>query len=251
MRSNSHSQKKLGSLFFRSAAFIIFTGLCFIGFSNKGLADDMQRVGQIEIDRTEVTIGEFRKFVKATNFVTKAEKDRGGLVYELGWTKKIGWNWSSPYGDQADDAEPVVHVTFDEAQEFCKWSGKRLPTDKEWKMAAYHEMRVLPTHGFQRGQRYPFPKGERPFGANCLDDCGLNLARDRSAMLNRGRGHALTGTTRQGVNGLFDMGANVWEWVDIADQVDKGTLGGFWWYGSTQMQENYNTTKPRGMAVLI
>ena len=84
---------------------------------------------------------------------------------------------------------------------------KRLPTDKEWKMAAHHELRVLPTHGFKRGQRYPFPRGERPTGANCLNDCGGNLARDRSTKLNRGRGHALAGTTRQGVNGLFDMGA--------------------------------------------
>tara|TARA_B100000242_G_scaffold267414_1_gene216860 strand:- start:207 stop:350 length:144 start_codon:yes stop_codon:yes gene_type:complete len=47
--------------------------------------------------------------------VTKAEKDGGGLVYELGWTEKIGWKWSSPYGDQPDDAEPAFHVTFDEA----------------------------------------------------------------------------------------------------------------------------------------
>ena len=71
-----------------------------------------------------MTIGELRKFVEATNFVTKAEKDGGGLVYELGWTKKIGWNWSSPIGDQSDDAEPLVHVTFDEAQAFSGWNGK-------------------------------------------------------------------------------------------------------------------------------
>ena len=78
-------------IIFRSAALIIFTGLCFIRFPDKGLADDMQGVGPIEIDRTEVTIGEFRKFVEATNFVTKAEKDGGDLIYELG-----GCNWRSP-----------------------------------------------------------------------------------------------------------------------------------------------------------
>ncbi len=104
------------------------------------------------------------------------------------------------------------------------WRGKRLPTDKEWKMAAYQELRFLPTHGFQRGKKYPSPTGKRPIGANCLDDCGVNLALDRSAKLDRGKGHALRGITRQGVNGLFDMGANVWEWVDTADQVNKGTL---------------------------
>jgi len=249
-RYNSHFPEKLASLCFRLLACIIFTGMSFVGFSAKGLADDMQRVGQIEIDRTEVTIGNFRKFVEATNLVTKAEKERGGHVYEFGWTRKIGWNWSSPFGDHSDDAEPAVHVTFDEAQAFCKWSGKRLPTDKEWKMAAYHELRNLPTHGFLRGKKYPFPTGERPTGANCLDDCGGNFARDRSTKLNRGKGHALTGTTRQGVNGLFDMGANVWEWVDTAEQINKGTRGGSWWYGSTQMRENYDASKPRDMAVV-
>ena len=73
-----------------------------------------------------------------------------------------------------------------------------------------------------------FPKGERPVEECCLDDCGVKLARDRSAQLKRGRGHAPTGITRQGVNGLFDMGANVWEWVDTADQVNNGTLEGSW-----------------------
>ena len=100
----------------------------------------------------------------------------------------------------------MVYLTFDGAQEFCKWSGKRLPTDKQWKMAAYDELKVLPTHGFKRGKRYPFPTGQRSTGANCLDDCGENLARDRSTKLNRGKGHALAGTTRQGVNGLYDRG---------------------------------------------
>ena len=73
-----------------------------------------------------------------------------------------------------------------------------------------------------------FPHGERPFRANCFDDCGVNLACDRWAQLKHGRDHAPTGITRQGVNGLFDMGANVWEWVNTADQVNKGTLGGSW-----------------------
>ena len=63
--------------------------------------------------------------------MTKAEKDGGGLVYELGCTEKIGWKWSSPYGDQADDAEPAFHVTFDEAQGFCELSAKRLPPDRK------------------------------------------------------------------------------------------------------------------------
>ena len=66
-RNNSLSPEKFASLCFKLAACIIFTGMTFVGFSAKGLADDMQRVGQIEIDRTEVTIGDFRKFVEAVH----------------------------------------------------------------------------------------------------------------------------------------------------------------------------------------
>ncbi|MEC9078208.1 MAG: hypothetical protein VX696_04425 [Pseudomonadota bacterium] len=69
---------------------MVFPGTCFIGFPDMGLADDIQRVGIVEIDRTEVSIKDFRNFVEASNFVTKVEKESGGLVYELGWTKKIG-----------------------------------------------------------------------------------------------------------------------------------------------------------------
>jgi len=46
------------------------------------------------------------------------------------------------------------------------------------------------------------------------------------------------------------MGANVWEWVDIKDASEKGTRGGSWWYGSSQMMSDYDATKPRDMAVV-
>ena len=54
---------------------------------------DMQRVGAFEIDRTEVTIGEFRKFVQATGTETAAEQAGGGEVYGAGWEQRTGWSW--------------------------------------------------------------------------------------------------------------------------------------------------------------
>ena len=69
-------------------------------------------------------------------------------------------------------------------------------------------------------------------------------------MLSRGVGHAPAGSTRPGVNGLYDMGANVWEWVRSGDGASQGTLGGSWWYGQAQMRNGHRASKPRDMAVV-
>ncbi len=218
-----------------------------------GLGNDlseMQAITTFAIDRTEVSIRQYAAFVAATGFTTKAEKEGGGLVYESGWSKKSGWTWRKPYGRLADEQEPAVHLTFDEAAAFCGWAGKRLPTEQEWIEAAYTERRKVPTEGFRRGQSYPYPTGDSPAGANCLSDCGPTPAVDYSSVLDRGRGHAKVGISKAGVNGLFDMGANVWEWVEIADQQYKGTRGGSWWYGARQMRADHRATKPRVMSVV-
>jgi hypothetical protein len=88
---------------------------------------DWQRVGDFSIARSETTVGQFRRFADDTGTVTRAERAGGGEVYEAGWTKKPGWIWRTPYGRPAHDDEPAVHVTYDEAQAFCRWAGGRLP----------------------------------------------------------------------------------------------------------------------------
>jgi formylglycine-generating enzyme len=211
---------------------------------------NMQRIGDFSIDIAEVTIGQFARFVTATGFLTKAERAGGGLVYAAGWMQKAGWTWRAPYGRPGQEDEPAVHVTFDEAQAYCRWTGKRLPSEHEWLEAAYTERRTAPPSPFSRGRTYPYPTGDRPEGANCLGDCGQTPAIDYSAVLERGRGHAKAHTTRPGVNGLYDMGANVWEWVETNDQDQKGTRGGSWWYGAAQMQADYDASKPRDMTVV-
>jgi len=213
-------------------------------------AAEMQTIGRFAIDRTEVTVGDFRAFVKATGMRTRAEQQGGGAVYESGWVRKPGWTWQSPYGAAAADNEPAVHVTFDEAQAYCRWAGKRLPTESEWIEAAYTERRAAPPAPFASGKTYPYPTGDTPAGANCLEDCGRANVHDRSAVLTRGRGHAVAGSTRPGVNGLYDMGANVWEWVDGGSGNEKLTLGGSWWYGAAQMHRDHRATKPVDTAVV-
>ena len=78
-----------------------------------------------------------------------------------------------PYGKPASDNEPAVHITYDEAHAYCRWAGKRLPTDAEWTQAAYQEISdMTPSPPFVKGQTYPYPTGTSPAGANCLNDCG-------------------------------------------------------------------------------
>jgi formylglycine-generating enzyme len=219
------------------------------GFAASSAQTGMQPIGAFSIDRTEVSVGEFKKFVDATQTVTTAERSGGGSTFEAGWEQRLGWTWRAPFGKPASPAEPAVHVTYDEAAAFCQWAGKRLPTDAEWGEAAYTERRASPPAGFVTGKSYAYPTGDQPRGANCLGDCG-EVKTVAAAVTSRGRGHAETGTTRAGVNGLFDMGGNAWEWVDSGSGNDKRTRGGSWWYGAESMRDSHRQSKPKDTAVV-
>jgi len=206
------------------------------------------------IDRTEVTIGAFPEYIDATGTATRAERV-GGIVFESGWVTKSGWNWRAPYGVEGSPDEPAVHITYDEAAAYCQWRGARLPTREEWIDSAYTERRAAPPFPFATGRTYPYPTGDSPLGANCLQDCGSATGNpagkaDYSQFLMRGHGHAKAGSTKAGVNGLHDMGANVWEWATSGDGRQQATMGGSWWYGKAQMTADYGATKPRDMAVV-
>ncbi len=211
----------------------------------------MQAISGFAIDRTEVTIGQFRRFAEATGTLTRAEREGGGQVYEAGWTQKPGWTWRAPFGTPGGEREPAVHLTYAEAEAYCRWTGKRLPTDREWVEAAYTERRARPPAPFVTGRTYPTPQGDSPAGANCLEGCGQG-ARPvaHGAKLLRGRGHVEAGASPPGVNGLHDMGGNAWEWVDSGEGAEKRTRGGSWWYGVEQMRADHLATKPAGTAVV-
>ena len=172
--------------------------------------------------------------------------------------QKPGWTWARPFGGARDggDDEPAAHLTWHEAQAFCRWAGGALPTDAQWLAAAYTEQRASPPAPFERGRRYPFPTGDTPAGAQCLADCGPQAearALRHGAALARGHGHARAGATPAGVNGLHDMGGNLWEWVDeppgAGGDAERRTRGGSWWYGAAQMRADHLQAKPAGTAV--
>lgn len=208
------------------------------------------KVGNLSWDQTEMTIADVKTFANATGFVSQAEKNGGGLSYEAGFVKKPGWSWKTPYGVIAKDNEPAVHLNQAEAASICRFFGKRLPKDAEWTSAAFVEQRSNPPAGYVKGERYAFPGGNNPSVSHCLNGCGDYKGLAPAGALNRGTGHVATGTTKPGVNGLLDMGGNVWEWTSTERSGGFITRGASWWYGPERQKESDVESKAGDIAVV-
>lgn len=162
------------------------------------------------LDRSPVTVAEFREFVDATGFVTEAERfgNAGVFDFDAGeWVMVDGATWSHPQGlDEAPapDDHPVTQVSWNDAMAYAEWAGKRLPTEIEWEHAA-------------RGAS--LKSGRYPWGDELVEDGAYraNTWQGTFPQVNTGDdGFLVTspvghfGETRLG---LTDMGGNVWEWT--------------------------------------
>ena len=199
------------------------------------------KVNGFYMDATEVTNAQFSEFVKATGYITTAEKDinwdeiksqvppntpkppdsvlkAASLIfvptksevnlndYSQWWAWTRGANWRHPNGPNSDiigkDNFPVTHVSWDDAVAYSKWAGKRLPTEAEWEYAA---------RGGLINNSYSWGKTFDEMGASkCNFWQGnfpyLNLNKDGFM------GAAPVKSFAPNGYGLYDVAGNVWEW---------------------------------------
>ncbi|WP_276320636.1 formylglycine-generating enzyme family protein [Phytoactinopolyspora endophytica] len=194
------------------------------------------RVDSFGIDRYQVTNRQFADFVRATGYVTVAERPLdpadfpgappqnlvpGSLVFtptpgavdlrhlSQWWTWMPGACWSRPEGPGtglADrDDHPVVHIAHEDAATYAAWAGARLPTEAEWEFAA---------RGGLDGAAFTWGDQARPDGrimANTWDGPDFPW---RSTGESGWLRTAPVGTFPANGFGLFDMAGNAWEWTD-------------------------------------
>lgn len=188
----------------------------------------------IYMGATEVTVGQFKQFIAETKYKTDAEKGDGGMIFskkEDRWVPTKGMKWDSVPWRIADD-QPVVFISWADAQAFCKWLGRkekrtyRLPSEAEWEMAC---------RGGAAWVRYPWGNHLPGDSDDNFGDGNSKLPESMTTINDGYEYVAPVGSYPPNGLGLYDMGGNVMEWVQ--DYYDRN------YYDSSPIED------PQGPAI--
>lgn len=195
------------------------------------------------MDQTDVTNAQFSAFVKATHYITTAERipewdtlkvqllpnvpkpspDQlvpGAMVFvgtktavpldsaSRWWRFMPGANWQHPEGPNSDiigkEDYPVVQVSYEDALAYAQWVGKRLPTEAEWEYAA--------RGGIEQGN-YVWGNEYQPKGKNMANTFAGKHFPIVSPEYKTKIGTTKVASFPANNYGLYDMAGNVWQWV--------------------------------------
>ncbi|MDF5739810.1 MULTISPECIES: formylglycine-generating enzyme family protein [unclassified Nostoc] len=246
-----------------------------MGSDNSGLIEELSAqevtVSSFCIDKYEVTNTQFAAFVKATGYVTLAERPLskeqfpdlpdeqrlpGSVVFEIAkpgakllswWHWQTGANWQHPFGRESalvqttagiagQENYPVVHIAYEDAAAYAQWAGKSLPTEVQWEYAARGG---LDGATYSWGNQYSEKKantwqGIFPF-FNTKSDGYLGIAP--------------VGSFPPNGYGLYDITGNVWEWT--SDWFSPGHNHKTHSVNPTGPKESYDPNKPTESALHV
>ncbi|MEM8583433.1 MAG: SUMF1/EgtB/PvdO family nonheme iron enzyme [Bacteroidota bacterium] len=161
------------------------------------------------VDETEVTVAQFAEFVAQTAYQTEAEDYGWSGVFNpdsMAWLPVDAAYWLFPFGpsgEQAQDHQPVVHISYRDAKTYAQWAGKRLPTEAEWLRAATAngKNRIFPWGDTElMNGKYPGNWWQGPFPQH-------------DQVLDGFVGIAPVKSFPPTAIGLYEIGGNVWEWT--------------------------------------